>query len=318
MAKKCKYLDKCNDELVGCLSGSNEDFHTCQYKKVKDKKDSGDVRDVKEEGNYLFPWSGNVLGETDLKIITTYRTPTIIGLIGSSNAGKTTALIALFLLLRKGKAIKGYSFAGSYTLNGWENLASFLTLTRENQIEWPPHTSRNVGRVPGLLHLSFINRYEQIEDILLTDAPGEWFSDWAIDEKSSAKGAKWINDYSDAFILFADSDAFKKSIGNARRELKTISGRMSKYNKNRPLALVWSKSDIEISQEIKQVINNRIKREFPTNKIFDISIKSNGNEKQLENILNVIEWILKRKQNIYGQLSTTEVKNQNDFFFIMR
>ena len=275
MTRTCKHLKDCDDELVGCIIGSYGSFNECPYKSQssENKKDDNSEGTAGHE-KYVFPWTGNVLGETDLKIITTHRTPIIIGLVGSSNAGKTSALTALYLLLRKGLSINGYSFSGSYTLNGWENLASFLTFTNENKIEWPPHTSRNAGRVPGLLHLSFLNKKQQKEDILFTDAPGEWFSDWAVDEKTSVLGAKWINDFADAFILFSDCEAFSKSIGDARRELKAISGRMAKYNDNRPLALVWSKSDIKVSEELKKAINGRIEHEFPTNKIFDISGKT--------------------------------------------
>lgn len=319
MTKTCKHLQDCNDELVGCIIGSYESFSECPYKvQLTVKKDDSDVEETVEPEKHVFPWTGNVFGETDLKIITTHRTPTIIGLVGSSDAGKTSVLTALYLLLRKGLSINGYSFSGSYTLNGWENLASFLTFTKENKIEWPPHTSRNAGRVPGLLHLSFINKNQQKEDILFTDAPGEWFTDWAVDEKISAKGAKWINDYADAFILFSDCEAFKESIGNARRELKAISGRLAKYNNSRPLALVWSKSDIEVSKELKKTINGRIEKEFPKNRIFDISVKPNGNDKQLENILSVIEWLLTSKQNSFRQLTRAEVKDTNDFFFTIR
>jgi len=319
MTKTCKHLQDCNDELVGCIIGSYDDFNECPYKNHT-KEISIDCVDEEtvEPERYLFPWTSNVFGETDLKIITTHRTPAIIGLIGSSNAGKTSALTALYLLLRKGLSINGYSFAGSYTLNGWENLASFLTFKKENEIEWPPHTSRNAGRVPGLLHLSFINEHLQKEDILFTDAPGEWFSDWAVDENTPAQGAKWINDFADAFVLFSDCEAFNESIGDARRELKAISGRMAKYNNNRPLALVWSKSDIKVSEELKKVINGRIEKEFPISRIFDISVKPNGNDKQLENILNVIEWLLASKKDTFRKLARAEVKNANDFFFAIR
>lgn len=319
MTKTCKHLHDCTDELVGCIIGSYENFNECPYKNhsIVKNKDSEKEETVESE-KYVFPWTGNVFGETDLKIITTHRTPTIIGLFGSSNAGKTSALTALYLLLRKGLSINGYCFSGSYTLNGWENLASFLTFTNENEIEWPPHTSRNAGRVPGLLHLSFLNKNQQKEDILFTDAPGEWFSDWAVDEKISTQGAKWINDFADAFILFSDCEAFNESIGDARRELKAISGRMAKYNNNRPLALVWSKSDIKISEELKKAINVRIEKEFLINRIFDISVKPNGNDKQLENILNVIEWLLTSKRNSVRKLARAEVKKANDFFFAIR
>ncbi len=43
-------------------------------------------------------------------------------------------------------------------------------------------------------------------DVLLTDAPGRWFSQWALyEEAPAAEGARWIARNADAFLVFADS-----------------------------------------------------------------------------------------------------------------
>jgi hypothetical protein len=73
-------------------------------------------------------------------------------------------------------------------------LAYFLTLKGDNEFEFPPHTPSNEARTPGLLHLSFSDKQNRRKELVFTDAPGEWFSEWAINEQSpKAAGARWIN-----------------------------------------------------------------------------------------------------------------------------
>lgn len=319
---KCDKLSDCNDPDVGCLLGS-EDFHRCIYKKNDPEKAVKDneppINNRKEETN--FPWSGNTFGETDLKIITNQHSVKVIGLIGPSNSGKTTALIALYLLLRSGKTINGYSFSGTYTLRGWENLASFMTLKKDNKIGWPPHTSSNEGRVPGLLHLSLTDQRKIVHQIVFTDAPGEWFSNWALKASdNSSQGARWIDEYSKSFILFADSDAFSnpQTLGNARSTLSSIIERMKNTNNSRSLALVWSKADITVNGNVKTKLNEKINQSFNNSKIFEVSVKPNGNIDLLTNILSVFEWVLKPNIENIDKDINIKIKNPLDFFFIKR
>jgi hypothetical protein len=146
------------------------------------------------EDAFLLPWSSNSLGIVDLQFIAGRSKPLLIGIIGPHNAGKTTLLTVLYLLLSQGWRVKGRRFVGSYTLGGWENLAHSLRWTPNQGPHFPPHTPNDAGRLPGLLHLAFRRDDGVLEDVLLTDAPGEWFERWAIDKGApNLDGARWIS-----------------------------------------------------------------------------------------------------------------------------
>jgi hypothetical protein len=318
--KKCKH-EHCNDpEKEGCLLG--DDYHDCTYY-ISDKNKSIDDRDYNNERNLTSEkydekpiiWTGEVFGGIDLYLLSKFKRPKIIALIGPYNAGKTSVLTALYILLRAGNQIKNYSFAGSYTLNGWEYLAHFLTYKGEKGYKFPPHTSRNAGRVPGLLHLCMKDNYGIYNDLLFTDAPGEWFTDWAENaNNSNSEGAKWINEHADAFILFSDCDAFSKNIGKTRKDLRLIFNRLKSNIENRPVAFTWSKSDINIDGAIKTEINEMLKNEFQYYEKFNVSIKD---KELLNNIVAAFEWILNFKQ-IKKKIASIDVKNYEDFFFAIR
>lgn len=315
MNKECEFKGICTDpENEGCLLGFMNYHRTCQH---HSKKNDAENQENQENQDLPLTWSGNSFGEIDINVVTYIRKPTIIGLVGPSNAGKTTFLATLYMLLRSGKKIKNFSFAGSYTLLGWEHLAHFLTFKADNQIEFPPHTSRNLGRIPGLLHLSLKNENDEFKDILFTDAPGEWFSTWATNVNADgARGARWIDKHSDRTVLFADCEEFKKNIGGFRLQLKQIAERMRNNNKARPIALVWAKSDVEINKEIKTGIGKNISGLFSNYKEFDVSVKNNANGKLLINIMNTIDWLFESKLN--NKKIKIDVKNTSDFFFVLR
>ena len=56
---------------------------------------------------------GNELGTSDLVTITRRRYSYLIGILGSTNAGKTCLLSALYLLASHGELMPDYRFAGS-------------------------------------------------------------------------------------------------------------------------------------------------------------------------------------------------------------
>jgi hypothetical protein len=319
MPSKCQYKEECtNPEEEGCLLGYRE-LKGCPNRNHTSKEGNESTIETAEDSNLLIGWSGNSLGEVDLKTITYKKRPFIIGVIGPSNAGKTTFLAAIYLLLRNGHRINGFSFAGSNTLIGWENIAYFLTCKADNFIEFPPHTSRNAGRIPGMLHLKLIDSKNIDYDILFTDAPGEWFTTWGIKaDDSNAIGAQWIDENSDAFLLFADCDAFVNNIGNARLELRSIAERLRNSNQNRAVALTWSKSDINVVPVIKDGISQRIGELFPVYNTFNISVKDEPKEKFHENILELLEWLLGFITKTNNQPIYLDIKEFNDFFFVKR
>jgi hypothetical protein len=98
----------------------------------------------------LLPWSGSALGLVDLGFVAGRAKPIVVGIAGAQSAGKTTLLAAWYLLLGRGLVNDGVRrFAGSYSLAGWEAVASALRWGPGQPPRFPPHTTSRGGRAPG-------------------------------------------------------------------------------------------------------------------------------------------------------------------------
>jgi len=267
----------------------------------------------------LIPWHGGAMGSTDIGVVSNKKHPFIIGVVGQAKTGKTTLLATLYMLLRNGKEIGDYQFAGSYTLLGWEKIAHFLSLNSNRKISFPPHTSANMARVPGLLHLKLKDKIGQFQDIIFTDAPGEWFKDWAVSAyEEASKGARWIDENADAFIVVADCEAFNENIGNARRSLLQVVNRMKNTHQKRPTALVWTKSDVELDEDIRPIILDKIKTKLPNATSYDVAVINRNTDDDLENILKLVNQLLTENHLRRNPIPEIERKNVEDFFFLLR
>ncbi|MNY25014.1 hypothetical protein D3C86_1587650 [compost metagenome] len=90
-----------------------------------------------------------------------------------------------------------------------------------------------------------------IRDILLTDAPGEWFTQWARKPgEATAAGARWVVEHSDVLLVLVDSaglaDADK--LPQTRRATRDLIERVGAEAKDRSVIVVWTKEDIEIPE----------------------------------------------------------------------
>jgi hypothetical protein len=210
----------------------------------------------------LMPWSGSAFGLADLGFVSGRGKPIVIGVVGPQNAGKTTLLAAWYLLLGRGLATAGGRlFAGSYTLTGWEAVAGAMRWAPGQSPRFPAHTSSRSGRAPGLLHLTFRDENGgRPVDYLFTDAPGEWFQRWAINTDSEdGAGARWVSDFSDAFIVVADCEALSgEAMGAARGSLQRIAKRLGAERGQRPVALAWTKSDVDITPEMEEAVRSSV------------------------------------------------------------
>jgi signal recognition particle receptor subunit beta len=127
---------------------------------------------------------GNELGTLDAVEIMSAKYAHLIGIFGSTDAGKTCFLSSLYLLASGGKLPRPYQFAGSLTLQAFEDRARGLR-------QWPDgalpkqlvdHTILIDKRQPSLLHLAIreSNLDRRRFDLLMTDLPGEWTKDLAL------------------------------------------------------------------------------------------------------------------------------------------
>ena len=193
-----------------------------------------------------FPWTGRPFGLKDLRFLSSVRRPHVVGVAGLADAGKTTLLGMLFLMIYRGhKIMDDAAFAGSFTLQGWENIARHLQLNSDGPIQFPPHTTQS-GRVPGLLHLRFLVDGGSDRDFLLSDAPGEWFSYWTDNaEVENAAGARWIAANADTVVIVADTEALTgPQKGPARNNLEFLIRRVQSNFRKDAVALLWSKTDL--------------------------------------------------------------------------
>ena len=197
--------------------------------------------------------------------------------MGPQNAGKTTLLGAWYLLLGRGAVQDDLRFSGSCSLAGWEALASSLRW-EPGPIppSFPPHTSSRSTRIPGLLHLAFRRGADHHRDYVMTDAPGEWFRNWAVNRDApDAEGARWAAEHADVFLLVADREALAgRERGAARTDIQLLARRLADDLRGRPVALVWTKADTLIPEDTKEAVRSAVLRAVPRAKEFVVSIMS--------------------------------------------
>ena len=174
MALACT-KDNCTVAETGICIAENPPG-TCPFR-MKDPVDDGPVSPEPPlptpEGNPSLPHS-RALTPQLVQDLMSDRYCTLVGILGDPDAGKTAALVSLYLLASKAKLQK-FSFADSRTLMAFNEIS-------QGALDWneddPPeqftqHTELADDRMPGFLHLR-LRRQEEKIDILLPDLPGEW------------------------------------------------------------------------------------------------------------------------------------------------
>jgi len=152
------------------------------------------------------------------------------------------------------------------------------------------------------LHIAFRRSDGILEDVLLTDAPGEWFERWAIDKDATdLDGARWISRNADSLILLVDSDALSgPNRGEARTNINLLSQRVSSELQNRPIAVVWSKSDKDVNKTIREALVSNFSSLFEHHREFAVSVqaKKNALEVTQEAFIELFSWLLESRRPI--------------------
>jgi hypothetical protein len=220
----------------------------------------------------------------------------VVGIAGPQNAGKTTLLAAWYLLIGRGLAgIDKRLFAGSYSLAGWEAVASALRWA-PHPPGFPPHTTSHGGRAPGLLHLAFRNADGEARGYLFSDAPGEWFQKWAVNRESAdGKGARWVAEHADVFLLVADCEALSgPNMGSARGSIQLLARRLATERAGRPVALVWTKSDVAVAPEMKNAVRQAVFGPMSDAVEFSVTVvpRSDDAPDNGQGLLELLDWTL--------------------------
>lgn len=196
------------------------------------------------------PWSGRRLGRADAEAITGTRRPRLVAIVGLPSAGKTTALAAFWVLLRRGHRPGDTKFAGSYSMLGWHEIARHMSWPPEGGRRFPPHTTTSGKREPALLHTA-LRDSTGIRDVLFTDVPGEWFREWAID-RTAVPGATWIAEHADVFVLLSDSDRLSgPTRGEAQADYRTLANRVAGAASGRPVLPIRAKADKVLHEDMR-------------------------------------------------------------------
>jgi hypothetical protein len=190
----------------------------------------------------------------------------IIGVVGAHDAGKTTLLMGTYVMVQRGDQIANARFAGSRSLEAWESLAAWARFTDAARLpSFPPHTPRGVGRAPGLLHVALRGADNELRDVLLTDAPGEWFTRWAVQRDSpECEGARWTSENADGFLIVADCGRLSgEDRGTAREATRSIIERVGDVVDGRPVTFVWAKSEQQPPTGIRRAIDDALAQRIP-------------------------------------------------------
>ena len=131
----------------------------------------------------------------------------------------------------------------------------------------------------------------------MTDAPGEWFSKWAINRNNAqeAEGARWAAEHADAFLLIADREALARpDRGSARSAIQILSRRLADERRGRPVALVWTKTDVQIAEQMKVAVRDTVLGIMPDAVEFAVSVKPapDSNDDNGQGLLDLLRWTM--------------------------
>ena len=321
MAKRRCNQEGCHAPDHFCLELAGPLHEQCQYFEKAGAATEPAKTAKKSAAATSIPWTGEWLRPEQLDLMTHRGTPRIIGLVGSSGAGKTTYLAMLYSLLFNGKRIENWDFAGSYTLNGWELQAKTLQVQEDGTVRNPDATPSDKDFY-SLYHLAL--RHDGfLHDILFADSSGEVFSKWADNVNNpAAENARWIYDNSRAFLLFVDCEAIIEQRGRARHDIAQLAEQVKSRMRGRPVVIVWSKADLadQMRENIVEAIKRSLSESFPEAVSLEISNYSKSDSDQLCHINNVGV-----AKTVLDQLANTQPLHiipaaipTKDFFFLYR
>lgn len=277
MLKRCSQAN-CHAPEVTCAVGEL-DFERCEHWRSSNGVSASDASEsVPEAEGIRLPWTGNAFGSSDVSFVAGRSSARVVAVMGAESAGKTSMLAAWYLLIHRGHCPGQLACAGSYTLEGWENIAASLRWSTPRGPAFPAHTSSGSGRHPGLLHLAMKPPGGARLELLFADAPGEWFTRWAVNKDAEdAQGAKWLSDTADVLVIVADSEALSgPQRGAARSRLLELLNRVGAERRGRGAALVWTKCDKEVPAAMSNAVRAAAAEGLGPHEEFRVSLFPNS------------------------------------------
>jgi hypothetical protein len=295
VSRKCSHTACLAPDELGCKVGEGA-LQQCKYwQSSHDVPEQAAVSETDDSAR--LPWTGNAMGAGDIGFLSGASRTRLVGVFGVAESGKTSLLGAWYLLLGRGIGPQGISFAGSLSLEGWENIAGNLRWNAAHGPSFPPHTSSGSGRHPGLLHLDLqVDRGRQ--DLLFADAPGEWFSRWSVRrDAEDAAGAAWLSGSADVLLVIADSKELAgEQLGTARANLLSLLRRTGAERRGRPVALVWTKCDVAVDEQMCSAVKRAADLAFGTYETFRVSMHAAQGQDPYnrgQGLLELLDWVVR-------------------------
>lgn len=199
---------------------------------------------------------GVELGTEDALDVMRARYAHVIGVLGSTNSGKTCLLSSLYLMASGGALPRPFEFAGSLTLQAFEDRVHGLRQWSGGQLpsQLTDHTVLSDPRQPSLLHLALRESEGERRrfDLLLTDLPGEWIDNLVlrvshVPSFQFLQRADGILLLVDGVVLMSDSERHAE-LRRMRYFCERLAGDVN-ISRKTPFVIVISKSD-EIDMQL--------------------------------------------------------------------
>lgn len=144
------------------------------YNLISDDIEVSNSEDLKEDGirkGYLPLPSGRALSLQETYSVMASENTVFVILIGPSECGKTTIETTLYQLFQRSK-VSGFLFAGSKTIQGYEERSFYTRVNSKQEVATTPRTSRGLQEI--ILHLRLFdeNKNQKI-NYLFADLSGE-------------------------------------------------------------------------------------------------------------------------------------------------
>lgn len=204
----------------------------------------------------------HTLGPDAMSSMMASRYVTVVGILGDPDSGKTACLASTYLLIANAR-LKGWSFADSRSLMGFEDIARGA---RDWNKGSPPnqmtmHTELTDDRRAGFLHLRLVREADgRRVDLALPDLPGEWTtklvasSQWERLEFIKAAEVIWIVIDGRALADKERRQGLIARVGQLAGRLRT----MCDDRMPRVLIVITHRDEVEMAESV----STRLKAEF--------------------------------------------------------
>lgn len=198
------------------------------------------------------PWLGEALSPGEVDELLHRSHPIVLAVLGPPDAGKTCLITAFFLQLANGqRADFPYRFASSRSLYGFYGLAVRANRWMGGSDEAIVDRTPKTGDECRFLHLGvrpLDDRDDRHIDVLISDMPGEWVSEWVTHQDETNRRRLAFFDRADGVMVIADASQVasnRRYSAEIARLLQRVIDRVcgASAGRKRRLCLVFSKLD---------------------------------------------------------------------------